>query len=160
MRKPSTLLAAILAAFLACCAAAAETPRPYTSGSLERIAQARADKPFVLVMWSLDCAVCMKELDLLGQTLQSRPALDVVLVSTDEAASGVEVASVLEKKGLGQAEAWIFAGEDAQQLRYDVDPEWYGELPRTYFYDAAHRRRALSGALDKARLNAWAAGKG
>jgi hypothetical protein len=32
---------------------------------------------------------------------------------------------------------------------FEIDPKWYGELPRTYFLDAAHQRTGVSGVLSK-----------
>ncbi|BBL69549.1 TlpA family protein disulfide reductase [Methylogaea oryzae] len=141
-------------------AQAGEQPRAYRAGSLAQIAQARQGKPFVVLLWSLECSVCMKELDFLAKTLREHPGMDMVLISTDEASAGGEASSVLELHGLGKAESWIFAEDDAQRLRYEIDPAWYGELPRAYFYDAAHKRIAVSGAVEKSHFDAWlAAGK-
>lgn len=141
-------------------AQATDLPRAYRSGGLAQITQARQGKPFVMLLWSLECSVCMKELDFLAKMLREHPGMDMVMISTDEASTGGEASSVLEVHGLGKAESWIFAEDDAQRLRYEIDPSWYGELPRAYFYDAAHQRVAVSGAVDKAHFDAWlAAGK-
>ena len=29
----------------------------------------------------------------------------------------------------------------------EIDPQWFGELPRTYFLDSKHQREGISGAL-------------
>lgn len=163
-----TITRTLIQCFLACSlvlagwagAQATDLPRAYHAGGLAQIAQARQGKPFVVVLWSLECSVCMKELDFLAKTLREHPGMDMVLISTDEASSGGEASSVLEMHGLGKAESWIFAEDDAQRLRYEIDPSWYGELPRAYFYDAAHQRVSVSGAVAKTHFNAWlAAGK-
>jgi hypothetical protein len=52
-------------------------------------------------------------------------------------------------------ESWIFANDNHQQLRYAVDPRWYGELPRGYFYAADGSRRAHSGGLTRPQIEAW-----
>jgi hypothetical protein len=36
-----------------------------------------------------------------------------------------------------------------------IDPKWRGELPRTYLYDAQHRRVAISGVIDEEKLREW-----
>jgi len=41
------------------------------------------------------------------------------------------------------------------KLRFYIDPGWYGELPRSYFYDAAQQRSGHSGALTRAQLQDW-----
>lgn len=141
-------------------AQAADAPKAYHSGGLAQIAKTYQGKPFVAVLWSLECSVCMKELDLLAKVLREHPGMNMVLISTDEASNGGEVSAVLEMHGLAKAESWIFAEDDAQRLRYEIDPSWYGELPRSYFYDAAHKRVSISGAVDALHFDAWlAAGK-
>lgn len=134
---------------------AATAPQSFQADSLQKIAQARQGKPFLLVLWSLDCSVCMKELDILGGLLKKQPKLNLVLVSADAPELAGEAAAVLEMRGLAQAEAWIFAAGDSPELRYAVDPSWYGELPRAYFYEAGGQRRAVSGAIDESELNTW-----
>ncbi|QSA96368.1 TlpA disulfide reductase family protein [Methylococcus sp. EFPC2] len=137
--------------------AAAEVPlRPFGSGSLAQIESARTGKPFILSVWSIDCVSCMKELDALSHALDKFPGLQVVLVSTDDLAQQDAVAKMLQKHGLiGKADNWIFADSDAQALRYEIDNTWYGEMPRSYFYDAAHERTAHSGALTLPDIDAW-----
>lgn len=136
---------------------AATAPQFFQADSLPKIVQARQGKPFLLVLWSLDCSVCMKELDTWSGLLKKQPKLNLVLVSTDAPELAGEAAAVLEMRGLGAAEAWIFAEGDSPELRYAVDPSWYGELPRSYFYEADGQRRGVSGAIDEAELNAWVA---
>ncbi|MFT5164280.1 MAG: hypothetical protein ACI9FJ_002881, partial [Alteromonadaceae bacterium] len=41
------------------------------------------------------------------------------------------------------------------QGRYAIDPSWYGELPRSYFYDAAGGRTAKSGLVNNETLKKW-----
>jgi hypothetical protein len=134
---------------------AAPAPQPFQADSLAKIVQSRQGKPFLLVLWSLDCSVCMKELDTLGGLLKRQPKLNLVLISTDATELAGEAAAVLELRGLGQAESWVFAEGDSPELRYALDPTWYGELPRSYFYEANGQRRGVSGAIDAAELNAW-----
>lgn len=147
--KPLCLLLALFAGM-----AHAEV-RPFESGALMKIRAAREGRPFILSLWSLECAHCPKELKALGELKRRHPALDVVLVSTDTPADAAALEEFAERSGLGQAEQWVFAG-DAQRLRYEVDRRWRGELPRTYFHDAAHRIEAHSGLVPSETLARWA----
>ena len=54
---------------------------------------------------------------------------------------------MLEKHHLNDVENWVFADANSQKLRFEIDPSWYGELPRTYFFDSAHNRNGNSGLL-------------
>lgn len=135
--------------------------RGFASGSLDEILKSRAGRPFVMVLWSLDCPPCLQELDFLSTQLKAHPEMDLVLVSTDEPGVQVAVEAQLEKHRLaGRVESWIFADANAQKLRYEIDAGWYGELPRSYFYDAGHHRVALSGAVTERHLQTWRASKG
>ncbi|MDQ3267968.1 MAG: hypothetical protein M3P47_04480 [Pseudomonadota bacterium] len=62
---------------------------------------------------------------------------------------------MLQKFPLKKAESWIFADSFVERLRYEVDTQWYGELPRTYFYDAQGYFSALSGKLVYAKIEQW-----
>ncbi|MDN5870660.1 MAG: TlpA family protein disulfide reductase [Nitrococcus sp.] len=135
-------------------AIAGSGPIPFESGSLQKILDARAGEPFVLVLWSLRCVPCREEMELLSKLRRQHPALDVVFVSTDGMERAEDVTAALEQHGLAEAKSWIFAGP-VQRLRYEIDPSWYGVLPRSYFYDANHERVAVSGGLEKTQILAW-----
>lgn len=135
-------------------AVAGSAPLPFESGSLQKILDSRVGKPFLLVMWSLECPPCRKEMDLLAEMRRQHPRLDVVFVSTDGSELADRVEMAVERHGLEEAESWLFAGP-AQRLRYEIDPGWYGEMPRSYFYDANHERAAVSGALEESQIQAW-----
>jgi thiol-disulfide isomerase/thioredoxin len=130
--------------------------RPFTSGSLANILAARVGQPFILTFWSIDCTHCPKELKTLGELKQQYPQLDIVLVSTDVGAHTAALAAFAARQQLAGAEQWIFAEAQADRLRYEIDRHWWGELPRTYFFDARHQRTALSGLVPRERLERWA----
>ena len=68
-----------------------------------------------------------------------------------------EVQSVLTEYQLDQADVWIFANEPNAKIRNGIDPTWFGELPRSYFFDAQHQSQAHSGAITPAQLEKWQA---
>lgn len=140
---------------LSTAAGAASIPRDFVAGSYQAVLDAHQGEPFVLIFWSLDCPPCYRELGTLGKLVTEQPDSPLVLVSTDEKRLAQEAASLLEEKGLSAVESWIFAEAFAQPLRFEVDRNWYGELPRSYFFDAAHHRHAASGVLDESELRAW-----
>jgi len=62
---------------------------------------------------------------------------------------------VLDKHALGRAEAWVFADSHADRLRFEVDPEWYGELLGLIFHSAKEDVRAVSGKIEQADVERW-----
>ena len=90
---------------------------------------------------------------LLHDLAKSRPEINIVMLSADDASATGLVQTVLARNELTNLEHWIFAEENAQKLRYEIDPKWYGELPRTYFINKNHERHGISGALSKEDYN-------
>ncbi len=134
---------------------AAQELKSFVRGSYQQIVSARADKPFVVAFWSVSCTYCGAELSMFGKLLRKYRGLDLVLVSTDTPADGQEIASILGKFALGKAESWVFADSHTERLRFEVDSEWYGELPRTYFFSGKQGMKAASGKLERAEVESW-----
>lgn len=119
----------------------------FNPGSLQQILRENAAQPFVLAIWSVDCPSCLKDMQVINEVRQTHPDLKIIMLSTDEPTAMQTVKGILARNGLMDVENWIFGTVDAQKLRYEIDPSWYGELPRTYFYSATGNRTAKSGAL-------------
>lgn len=137
------------------CALAAQTTKHFVRGSYQQIVSARAGKPFIISLWSLDCTYCRDDMVLFGKLSKKYPDLGLVLISTDTPEQLKEIERTLQKYPLKKAESWVFADSFVERLRYEVDTQWYGELPRTYFYDAQGHVLALSGKLDYAQIERW-----
>lgn len=133
-------------------AAQAEPPplKSFTVGSYQQILTGHAKQPFMLVIWSLTCPSCVKDMALLNQLHQSRPEIKIVMLATDDVSEAAQVQELLVKNSLTAVENWIYAEDNTQKLNYEIDPQWYGEQPRTYFFDAEHQRTGVSGVITKA----------
>jgi thiol-disulfide isomerase/thioredoxin len=142
---------------LAAAASSAGELRPFTADSLASIRKQHAGRPFILTLWSLTCHHCAKELQALGRLVRAEPELPLAIVSTDSPAEAQAIGAALQRFGLARIDTWVFADAVPERLRYAIDPAWRGELPRTYLFDAAHRRTAHSGLLDESRLKEWLA---
>ena len=138
-------------------AIAAHDVRPFVPGSLAQILAAREDRPFILVFWSLECQYCPTELKMLGALKQRYPKLDVVLVATDTPNDTPQLAARAKSYGMGKVEQWVFAEDMPERLRFEIDRRWYGELPRTQFYDRAHRREVKTGLVNQKYVEDWIA---
>ena len=121
----------------------------FEADSLVHILEAHKGKPFVLILWSLECEYCQASLQALSQEKRKHRHLHVVTLSTD-AAGDPQAAKLMRTRlaSLGMAsDAWAFGAAPAEQLRYIVDPKWHGEMPRSYWFDARGKRVAYSGVL-------------
>jgi len=132
-----------------------EDLKPFMAESMTEIIQHKDQQPFILILWSIDCPPCMKELSLLQSLKDEFTTNQVVLVSTDDQDSSAYVQQILVDHQLNEWDNWIFADALSERLRYIIDPDWYGELPRSYFYNNEHQRNAHSGLLNEMVLKAW-----
>lgn len=154
-RRSLFLLLASLLFGLPSLAVADSAVRPFVSGSLAKIQAARQGKPFILAFWSIGCAHCPAELKVLGELKRRHPKLDVVLVAADTPDEAPQTALLAKSYGLGKVEQWVFADPMPERLRFEIDRRWYGELPRTHFYDRNHKVEAISGVVPEENLQRW-----
>lgn len=155
MKRLGILTALCLALLSIAPVQAAQEIKPFARGSYQQIVAARQGKPFIVNFWSLTCGYCVVELAMLKKLVKEYPKVDLVLVSTDTQEEEEEIAATLAKHSLGKAEAWVFADSYAERLRFEVDRQWQGELPRTYFFSAKHEVTAISGKLEYKEVAQW-----
>lgn len=124
-------------------------PSAFTSGSYRQILTSNANQPFMLVIWSINCSSCLKDMELLNTIHKSRPELKMIMLAADEPSATDQIQQILERNQLSGIENWAYADENTQKLQFEIDPKWYGELPRTYFFDKTHQRTGVSGVLSK-----------
>lgn len=139
-------------------ASAADNLRPFVSGSMAQIQKEYSGKPFVMFLWSLSCTYCPTELEMFGKFRQEHPELNLVLIATDTLEDKPEILSHLAGYGLSEVESsWVFAEDMPERLRFEIDRRWYGEVPRTYFYDQTHDRLVKTGLVGEAFVKEWLA---
>lgn len=154
MHKMMATLLGCWCMFAAAVANAAPTIQAFEPDGMARIVASQKGKPFVLIIWSLDCEYCQASLTALAHERLTRKALRVVTLSMD-ALGDVPAATVIRKKlaRLGMTgDAWAFGTTPAEQLRYAIDPQWHGEMPRSYWFNAGGEKIAYSGVLMPATI--------
>lgn len=155
MQKAISALLFALCAALSVAAHADAAFQPFEPGSLDRIVEKQNGKPFILLVWSLECEYCQASLKTLSQEKRKRKDLHVITLSTDSLDDPQTVALMQQKlaaHGMTR-NAWAFGPAPAEQLRYALDPKWRGELPRSYWFNARGERTAYSGALTPAIID-------
>lgn len=137
--------------------ARAQPLRPFEPASLEQIVASHKGKPFLLLVWSMDCGFCQVSLDVIARARVADPRLQVVTVSTDPVADTVLNEQIRTRLGaIGMLDnAWSYGPQSPERLRFVLDPQWRGEKPRSYWYDASGKRSAYSGTVQPGRLGEW-----
>lgn len=150
------LLFGILAVLVLVAPARAGEAAAFTTDSLEKIKAQYAGRPFILNLWSVnECSYCIADLTLLGKLAKTHKRLPLVLVATNSPEYVRAMQKTLLPLGLGGVDSWVFDDPIPERLRHAIDPSWYGELPRTYLYDARHQRETVVGVLSEQRVRAW-----
>jgi thiol-disulfide isomerase/thioredoxin len=134
------------------------SPRPFSNDAFIALKQQKLGECWLIVLWSLDCPACFKELKLLQamQKLAPNKPLNVVYINADDidevAFERKQVLAVYEMRAFDN---FYFVDGQADKSRYQIDPSWYGELPRSYFVDEEGKFHGKSGLLDEALIRKW-----
>jgi thiol-disulfide isomerase/thioredoxin len=157
LRRFGTLLA-LAGAFVATNLVAASSPElhNFSAKSFAEIKKAHAGRPFIIAFWSLTCEPCREEMLVVADLHRNHPKIPIILVAADPPSSRPAVIRFLGNYKLGKIETWQFDDDSTERLRYSVDKSWAGELPRSYFFNAAHNVTAQSGVVDALWLKTWA----
>ena len=112
--------------------AAVDEINPFVRGSWKHILNEHAGQPVVVHFWGVTCGPCRVEMPRWGELLQERLDLHLVVINADLVPNDANaVAAMLAQTGLAGAENWMFTDGFVERLRYEIDPQWHGEIPRT-----------------------------
>jgi thiol-disulfide isomerase/thioredoxin len=128
---------------------------PFEINTRNVIEKKYLNQPLIISFWSIDCPYCIDDLKKLGKALSKNKNVKLITVCVDGKESAKKAERILNLAHLPEHERYQYAEVDEDKLRYSIDPTWYGELPRTYFYDTAHQVTPLSGKIPNSFLDAW-----
>lgn len=134
---------------------AAQPLKIFHQDSLDEIKNELKDQPFILLLWSIDCPPCLKELGNIQNLVNQLAPLEIVFISIDGLDHSNEINKTLKEFQLEDGNHWVFSNAMPERLRSAIDPNWYGELPRSYFYNEYHESIAHSGILSAKNLQQW-----
>lgn len=158
--KRLLLAATLLVVFLAP-APGSETPpqlKPFVRGSWQEVLRAHAGRPTLVHFWGVTCGPCKVELPVLGKFMKDHDEIDVVTISADLVPDlPAATRSMLEKAGLGPAENWIFNDGFVERLRFEIDPTWQGDIPRTILIARDGTATTIEGSAESQDLENWTA---
>ena len=128
---------------------------PFEINTRNVIEKKYLNQPLIISFWSIDCPYCIDDLKKLGKALSKNKNVKLITVCVDGKESAKKAERILNLAHLPEHERYQYAEVDEDKLSYSIDPTWYGELPRTYFYDTAHQVTPLSGKISNSFLDAW-----
>jgi thiol-disulfide isomerase/thioredoxin len=152
------LLAAIFLVAFHLPAARAEAPqlKPFVRGSWQQVLNSHAGRPTLVHFWGVTCGPCKVELPLLGKFIKDHPAVDMVTISADLAPDIPGAAqSMLKRSGLSSAENWIFSDGFVERLRFEIDPRWQGDIPRTLLISRDGKITTIEGSAEIPEIEKW-----
>lgn len=153
--RPLALLALLLPLASSLAASAA---RPFSEGSWQELLRAHKGEPTIVHFWGLTCGPCLAELPTWSKFAADHPGVRLVLVNWDSRGQDLTRAeATLRKSGLSSTEAWALATPFEEKARFEIDRDWFGELPRTLLIAGDGSTTAYSGAADMEKLDAWSA---
>jgi thiol-disulfide isomerase/thioredoxin len=130
--------------------------REFQRGSWNQIRHAHNGKPVVVHIWGVTCGPCRTEMPEWGALVRERPDMNLVLIDADLVPNEAgAVAAMLDQAGLGGAENWVFGDDFVEPLRYEVDPQWRGEIPRTILVGPDGATTVMEGVVDFAAIRTW-----
>ncbi len=154
------LAATLLVVFLAP-APGSETPsqlKPFVRGSWQGVLREHAGRPTIVHFWGVTCGPCKVELPVLGKFMKDHGDIDVVTISADLVPDlPAATKSMLEKAGLGPAENWIFNEGFVERLRFEIDPAWQGDIPRSILIARDGTTTTIEGSAEVQDLENWTA---
>ncbi|NQY33367.1 MAG: hypothetical protein HRT37_00065 [Alteromonadaceae bacterium] len=128
----------------------------FTTEVFNNVKQQFKGQRWLALMWSLDCPPCIKELAQISKIHKQHPSLPVILINTDsDDELTKERETLITKYQLNSLTRFYFIDGRAARSRYLIDPNWYGELPRSYFYKANGERIEHSGLVNEDLLKKW-----
>ena len=150
----SVFLALLLG--LASAGTAHADPLPFERGSWAKLSAAHAGQPTVIHFWGLTCAPCLVEMPHWAALKKARPDMRMVLIAADPVPQDPErLDAALARFGLDKTESWSFTDRFYERLRYEIDPAWAGELPRTVMIDRSGQATVLPGVANLAQVRQW-----
>lgn len=128
----------------------------FNKAQLATVKTQNMGKQWLMLLWSVDCPPCFKELAIIQQLQKKNDDLAIVIINTDaNDETNAERDGIIEKFELSHLSHFYFADGKGDQSRFLIDPTWYGELPRSYFIESNGTFHGKSGLVNQSILTQW-----
>ncbi|MGY4624229.1 TlpA family protein disulfide reductase [Bradyrhizobium sp. USDA 4486] len=135
---------------------AAPALKPFERGTWQSVLKGHAGRPTLVHFWGVTCGPCKVELPELGRFAKDHPGIEVVTISADLVPNlPAATQSMLDKAGLSSAENFIFSDGFVERLRFEIDPAWQGDIPRTLLISRDGTITTIEGSAEMADLEKW-----
>jgi len=94
------------------------------------------------MFWSVECSPCLKELKHVSEN-KMYLSQKFIFVSIDNNQSPDQISMMIKKLKLTKQQHWVFQAGKEKEIIDSVDENWYGEVPRNYYFDEDHNRTRL-----------------
>jgi thiol-disulfide isomerase/thioredoxin len=133
----------------------------FVRGSWQQLRKAHAGEPLIVHFWGVTCGPCRAEMPQWGQFLKQHPGLPLVMIDADLVPNDADaVKSMLKQSGLAKADNWMFVDDFVERLRYEIDPHWQGDIPRTLLVARDGGTTTIDGVADFAKVYSWWSNQG
>lgn len=123
---------------------------------LTKIKTQKLGEQWLMLLWSVDCPPCFKELGIIQKLQKQHQNLNVVIINTDaDDEIKAERIDIINKFELSSLKNFHFVEGQGDRSRYIIDSQWYGELPRSYFIDKSGKFYGKSGLVNQSLLTQW-----
>lgn len=135
---------------------AAPALKPFERGTWQSVLKGHAGRPTLVHFWGVTCGPCKVELPELGRFAKDHPGIDVVTISADLVPNlPAATQSMLDRAGLSSTENFIFSDGFVERLRFEIDPTWQGDIPRTMLISRDGTITTIEGSAEMADLEKW-----
>ena len=131
---------------------------PYETGQWHSLLDGGRGKPLLVHFWGFSCPPCIEELPAWADFVRAQPNLNAVFIEVDQVPEDMTRRALTDARLIDANNRANVAYFD-EYFRYEIDPQWFGELPITLLIDAKGKVRKLRGTADFAAIDRWAAGK-
>jgi len=132
----------------------------FVRGSWKAIRHAHAGRPVVVHFWGVTCGPCQVEMPRWDKLLHERADLELVTVNADLVPDDPgAVSNMLAETGLAGAENWMFNDGFVERLRFEIDPQWQGEIPLTVLIGRDGGTTTIEGVVEPDVIRTWLDGQ-
>lgn len=154
LKKPFLSIVVILLALVNNPAQAGQPVlKKFTSGSYQQILASNANQPFMLVVWSITCSSCLKDMALLSSIHKKRPELKMIMLAADDLSEAGQIQTILENSQLSGIENWVYADENTQKLQLNLILNGLASYPEPIFSTRLTSAKVLAAYCPKKIMN-------